>query len=384
MKAVIIAAAVLGLCLSSGSSSTAATKTFMVVKEVASSRSTASADRKSRRGVRSSSSSSRYVNDVDYDLSASSEDQLLPLQLRTPPAAPAAAAAATAVTAVERFLSTNSPLEGETICTDEEECKTKSIELGYLFYTDPPVDLSSTSTKGCFMKNNNVFYIPGTDEEMSVTTLPGIQERVYCSTNDNDDSDVTAPTPVPTITTDDEGEEGEEEDGGDIPTYSPTSTSSSSGGDDDSTTMSLSMSLSMPSSLSPTSTTSAMNSMEGTYSSTSSSTSSSSTMSTAVTSTMSTTATTTTIPDPFDDGSLEITPIISEVEMESTTTTAGGGEEEEDLSLNDIDDLSSLGALIGATGLLDELGKIGPFTLFGKTMYIYFVCSSSYFFEMIM
>jgi hypothetical protein len=281
----------------------------------------------------------------------------------------------------------NSPLEGETICTNEEECKTKSIELGYLFYTDPPVDLSSTSTKGCFMKNNNVFYIPGTDEEMSVTALPGIQERVYCSstTTDDDSDGTTAPTPVPTITTDDEGEEEGEEDGGDIiPTYAPTSTSSSNGDEDDSDTMSLSMSLSMPSSLSPTSTTSAMNSMEGTYSSTSSSTSSSSTMSTAVTSTMSTTATTTTIPDPFDDGSLEITPIISEVEMESTTTTAGGGEEEEDLSLNDIDDLSSLGALIGATGLLDELGKIGPFTLFGKTMYIYFVCSSSYFFEMIM
>jgi hypothetical protein len=60
--------------------------------------------------------------------------------------------------------------------------------------------------------------------------------------------------------------------------------------------------------------------------------------------------------------------------MESTggttggTTTAGGGEDE-DLTLNDIDDLSSLGALIGATGLLDELGKIGPFTIYIYCMF---------------
>ena len=372
MKVIINVAVVatLGLCLSSGSTAATAIttaserKAFKVVKEVASSRSTASADRKSRgeshrddhlrvvprEGVRGSSvsgSGGHVGGVVDYDLSASEDlPSLLP---RTPPAA--------AVTTVERFLGTNSPLEGETLCADEGECKAKSIELGYLFYTDPPTDLSSsTSTKGCFMKNKNVFYIPGTEEEMSATTLPGIQERVYCSsTNTNDsDGDGTAPTPVPTITTDDEGEE-EEEEGGDIPTYSPTLT----GGDSDSmSSMSLSMSLSMTSSLPPTSTTSTVttieNSMEGTYSSTSSS------------STMSTTATTT-IPDPFDDGSLEITPIISGVEMDEAG--GGGSDGGEDLSLNDIDDLSSLGALIGATGLLDELGKIGPFTLFGKTLY---------------
>ena len=353
MKVIINAAVVatLGLCLSCSSTAATATSTtaserkiFKVVKEVASSRSTASADRKSRGESHRDSSvsgSSGYVGGVvDHDLRAS--EDLPSLLLRTPPAA---------VTAVERFLGTNSPLVGETLCTDEGECKAKSVELGHLFYTDPPADLSSTSTKGCFMKNKNVFYIPGTEEEMSATTLPGIQERVYCSstTTIDGDGDGTAPTPVPTITTDDEG--------GDIPTYSPTST----GGDSDS--MSLSMSLSMTPSLSPTSTTSTAtsmdNSMEGTYSSTSSS------------STMSTTATTT-ITDPFDDGSLEITPIISDVEMDEAG--GGGSDGGEDLSLDDIDDLSSLGALIGATGLLDELGKIGPFTLFGKTLYMMTIC----------
>ena len=68
---------------------------------------------------------------------------------------------------------------------------------------------------------SSIFRVP----RRSATTLPGIQERVYCSstTTNDSDGDGTAPTPVPTITTADEGEEGEE-DGVDIPTYSPTST----------------------------------------------------------------------------------------------------------------------------------------------------------------
>jgi hypothetical protein len=166
MKVIINAAVVatLGLCLSCSSTAATATSTtaserkiLKVVKEVASSRSTASADRKSRGESHRDSSvsgSSGYVGGVvDHDLRAS--EDLPSLLLRTPPAA---------VTAVERFLGTNSPLVGETLCTDEGECKAKSVELGHLFYTDPPADLSSTSTKGCFMKNNNVFYIPGTEE----------------------------------------------------------------------------------------------------------------------------------------------------------------------------------------------------------------------------
>ena len=97
----------------------------------------------------------------------------------------------------------------------------------------------------------------------------------------------------------------------------------------------------MTSSLPPTSTTSTVttmdNSVEGTYSSTSSS------------STMSMTELTT-IPDPFDDGSLEITPIISDVEMDEAA--GGGGSDGEDLSLNDIDDLSSSGALNRCYGVV--------------------------------
>ena len=71
--------------------------------------------------------------------------------------------------------------DDETVkfCLSQDECQAKSTEMNMQFI----ILGDQTSTKGCFMKNDKVFYSHGTTAEMSTTELSGIQVRVYCSSD---------------------------------------------------------------------------------------------------------------------------------------------------------------------------------------------------------
>ena len=64
-----------------------------------------------------------------------------------------------------------------TVCLNVEQCHHKflSMDTGGYFYP------GTFPSKGCYMKNNNVWFgSGGTDEEMAETELPGILTRVWC------------------------------------------------------------------------------------------------------------------------------------------------------------------------------------------------------------
>eukprot|EP00579_Thalassiosira_antarctica_P014454 CAMPEP_0201945044 /NCGR_PEP_ID=MMETSP0903-20130614/53702_1 /ASSEMBLY_ACC=CAM_ASM_000552 /TAXON_ID=420261 /ORGANISM="Thalassiosira antarctica, Strain CCMP982" /LENGTH=1013 /DNA_ID=CAMNT_0048488103 /DNA_START=143 /DNA_END=3185 /DNA_ORIENTATION=+ len=78
--------------------------------------------------------------------------------------------------------------ENEVVCLNEAQCQQKfqDMNLSGYFY------VNSYPTKGCFSKNNHGFFgTGGTDEEMSETDLPGIQERLWC------DKETEVPTAEP-------------------------------------------------------------------------------------------------------------------------------------------------------------------------------------------
>lgn len=78
-------------------------------------------------------------------------------------------------------------------CATEDDCKTKSLDLGIAsiyFYSSGDF---RTPTKGCFMKNNKAFWSLGSEEEMSATDLPPAQERIWC-----DDIELPEETAPPT------------------------------------------------------------------------------------------------------------------------------------------------------------------------------------------
>ena len=81
--------------------------------------------------------------------------------------------------------------EGSVVCLMEEQCRAKfdSMNLsGGIFYTSPDYP-----TKGCYQKNEKVFFgSGGTVEDMSLTELPGVQQRLWC------DAPTPEPTPNPT------------------------------------------------------------------------------------------------------------------------------------------------------------------------------------------
>lgn len=169
--------------------------------------------------------------------------------------------------------------DGESLCAGEVECKARSVELGYPFYS------GMYPTKGCFSKNEKLFYSPGTEEEMSTTTLKGVLERVYCSSSSLLPTSATTTLPLPIVVT-----------------LVPTPSFETTGP------------VPIDMTLAPTigSSTSASSPSVGVV------------------------PTPSVIPDMVNEG----------------------------ITLENITDLSSLATLIGATGLLDELAGIGPFTLF--------------------
>jgi hypothetical protein len=72
-------------------------------------------------------------------------------------------------------------------CLTLEECEEKFTMMkesmviqGYFYASE------EFPTKGCLMKNDNVFFgIGGTDDEMTVSELPGVQLRVLCDGTSN-------------------------------------------------------------------------------------------------------------------------------------------------------------------------------------------------------
>jgi len=75
-----------------------------------------------------------------------------------------------------------------TVCLTVEQCHHKflSLETGGYFFS------GTFPSKGCYMKNRNVWFgSGGTDEEMAETELPGILTRVWC--------DIEAGTPTFTV-----------------------------------------------------------------------------------------------------------------------------------------------------------------------------------------
>ncbi len=71
----------------------------------------------------------------------------------------------------------NADLFGDEVpCLTEPECDERRQELGYsTFYVD------DYPSKGCFIKGKNAFFSEGTEAEMSTTSLPGQQERLWCT-----------------------------------------------------------------------------------------------------------------------------------------------------------------------------------------------------------
>lgn len=80
------------------------------------------------------------------------------------------------------------------VCTTEEQCRQQFSNMataigGVFFAGDFP-------TKGCFMKNGNVYFGSGSmvEDDLAETDLPGSQERIWC----NNGIEVSQPT-VPTM-----------------------------------------------------------------------------------------------------------------------------------------------------------------------------------------
>ena len=85
------------------------------------------------------------------------------------------------------------------VCITEAQCKEKFLSMG----TGGVFRVGEYPTKGCFSKNSNVYFGTGAmvEEELAVTDLPGIQERIWCDSKEadaNSEHPSTNPTQVPT------------------------------------------------------------------------------------------------------------------------------------------------------------------------------------------
>mmetsp|Transcript_26363 Transcript_26363/g.55240 ORF Transcript_26363/g.55240 Transcript_26363/m.55240 type:complete len:235 (-) Transcript_26363:28-732(-) len=71
----------------------------------------------------------------------------------------------------------NADLFGDEVpCLTETECDQRRQELGFsTFYVD------DYPSKGCFIKGKNAFFSEGTEADMSTSSLPGQQERLWCT-----------------------------------------------------------------------------------------------------------------------------------------------------------------------------------------------------------
>ena len=123
------------------------------------------------------------------------------------------------------------------VCLTEEACRERNDELNMTFAVDDG-NIGNWKTRGCFMKNNHVFFSLGTVEEMSDPgPLQGVQERVYCPPPDPTSSSIpTAASPTtlspisdePSTSSPTSDEPSTSSPTADAPTSSPTSLSPTS------------------------------------------------------------------------------------------------------------------------------------------------------------
>jgi len=83
-------------------------------------------------------------------------------------------------------------LQDPTACLTQDECYDKSIELGVLFYP------GNFITKGCFLRNGNVYFSLGTEEEMSTPELSGRLERLWCDEGTRPSTALATASSIPT------------------------------------------------------------------------------------------------------------------------------------------------------------------------------------------
>ena len=65
-----------------------------------------------------------------------------------------------------------------SVCMTKDDCDEARKALNL-----EPFNVGDFPTKGCFKKNGQAFFSSGSTEAMSTDDLPGIQERVYCSSS---------------------------------------------------------------------------------------------------------------------------------------------------------------------------------------------------------
>ena len=79
----------------------------------------------------------------------------------------------------------NGGQENSVVCTTEEQCKDKFLSMN----TGGTFLVGEYPTKGCFSKNSNIYFGTGSttaEEDLALTDLPGIQERIWCDDREAD------------------------------------------------------------------------------------------------------------------------------------------------------------------------------------------------------
>lgn len=72
-------------------------------------------------------------------------------------------------------LNSDSATGAKRDCLTKADCSAASLEMGICFVS------GTFFTKGCFSKNDKLFWSPGTRQEMTTTNLSGAQKRIRCS-----------------------------------------------------------------------------------------------------------------------------------------------------------------------------------------------------------
>jgi len=83
------------------------------------------------------------------------------------------------------------PTDEQVACLTREDCEKVSQEMGAESF-----NYGDYGTKGCFLKNNKVFFSLGTEEKMSEPELNGVQERIWCGAPTLSPTKSLTPTPT--------------------------------------------------------------------------------------------------------------------------------------------------------------------------------------------
>ena len=107
---------------------------------------------------------------------------------------PTTIATTVAPTTTEEAAIAPPPTSGACLTKDECTAAANALGVGSVVEGVYP-------SKGCFSKGGRVFFSEGSIEDMSTTELPGLQERVYCGSDDGEEGtgDETDTSPTDTF-----------------------------------------------------------------------------------------------------------------------------------------------------------------------------------------